>query len=285
MSAAKRVGHFSYLNSTEESTQPSDKHLDPTKVRRQTGMPLARTAEGEYTYSLHDLFRVLQRRFWLILLVTLVLTGAVIGYTLLQTPTYEASVKILVGQETSSSGPPGSLDGTITGLQKLTDTMSEAVKSSRPIAEAVIDRFDLQTTPESLLGLINARPIRQTQFIQIDYRDSSPETAQQVANGIGEEFVSQVSTVSPNVNGITATVWQEAVVPSTPISPKLGFNIAIALVLGLMLGVVLAFLVNYLDPVDYSGRQKPLIGESRANDQSIPNSYRQNVKSGDAESS
>jgi len=242
-------------------------------------MPLARTAEGEYTYSLRDLFRLLQRRFWLIFLVTVVLTGAVTGYTLLQTPTYEASIKILVGQDISNNGPPGSLDGTITGIQKLTDTMSEAVKSSRPIAEAVIDRFDLQTTPESLLGLINARPIRQTQFIQIDYRDSSPETAQQVANAIGEEFVSQVSTLSPNVNGITATVWQEAVEPSTPISPKLGFNIAIALVLGLMLGMVLAFLV------DYVRQQKPLIGESRANDRSIPNSYRQNVKSGDAESS
>lgn len=209
-------------------------------------MPFAGVAEGDYTYSLMDVFQLLQRRVWLIALVTIVLTGAVTAYSLIKTPTYEASVKILVGQDTSRSGP-GGLESNVVGLQKLTDTMSEAVNSSRTIAEAVTERLDLQVAPETVLANTQARPVRETQFIQINYRDSSPKRAQQVANAIGEEFSDQISTVSPNANGVTATMWQQAVTPVAPVSPKLAFNVVIALIMSLMLGVGLAILLEYLE--------------------------------------
>ncbi|MCA3748410.1 MAG: capsular biosynthesis protein, partial [Rubrobacter sp.] len=60
-------------------------------------------------------------------------------------------------------------------------------------------------------------------------------------------FSERVSEVSPGANAITATVWEEAVVPETPVSPDPLLNGLVALALGLLLGLGLAFLLEYLD--------------------------------------
>ena len=52
--------------------------------------------------------------------------------------------------------------------------------------------------------------------------------------------------MSVGANAITATVWEPATLPGTPISPDPIRNSIIALVLGSILGVVLAFLLEYV---------------------------------------
>jgi len=203
----------------------------------------ARTAEGEYILSLRDFLRVIRRRLWIIGLVAIVLTGAAVGFSLAQTPMYEASIKILVGQERGTSETPvGVYD-----LQQLSRTMAGGV-ASRPVAEAVIRQQDLRiTTNEFLEKHLSVEQEPETQWIQVNYRDSNPETAQRVANAVGDVFSKQISEVSPSANAITATVWERAVVPDEPVSPNPIRNGLLALVLGLMIGVGLAFLVEYLD--------------------------------------
>jgi len=204
-------------------------------------------AEGGYAFSLQDLFRGLRRRLWVIALMTAVFTGAAVAFSLAQTPMYEASVEILVGQEQGAGSTPGSLGGDVQGLEQLTATMAKGV-NSRPIAEEVIQQLNLQVTPEEFLEKhLSVRQVIQTQFIEVNYRDSSPERAQQVANAIGDVFSEQVSQVSPSASAITATVWTRAVVPDEPVSPKPMRTGILALVVGLMLGLGLALLLEYLD--------------------------------------
>src|SRR5215217_8245177 len=96
----------------------------------------AKAAESEHVLPLKGIIRVVRRRLWVIALVVIVLTGITVGFTLMQTPTYEASTKILVGQK-RETGDPTNLGSDVEGLQQLTRTLAEAV-SSRPLAEAVI---------------------------------------------------------------------------------------------------------------------------------------------------
>lgn len=206
----------------------------------------AGSSQDEYLLSLGDLLRVLWRRLWVIVLSAVLLTGAAVGYSLGQTPIYEASIKILVGQEQRSSEVPSQLGSDVQGLQQLTLTVSEAV-ATRPVAEAVVERLDLDLTPEQLLQNLSVEQISTTQFIQVSYRDPDPEEARRVANTVGEVFSDQVSEVSPNANNITATLWERAVAPGAPASPDTVLNALLALVLGLILGVGLAFLLEYLD--------------------------------------
>src|SRR5215204_1693193 len=201
------------------------------------------TAEDKYIISLQDFFRIIRRRLWVICMVATVLTGAVVGLSLAQTPTYEASITILVGQERGITQTPND----VIGLQQLTQTMVGGV-SSRRVAEAVIRQQDLRMTSEKFLEEhLSVEQEPNTQWIQVSYRDVSPERAQHVANGVGDVFSKQISEVSPNANAITATVWERAVVPEEPVAPDPMRNGLLALALGLITGVGLAFLMEYLD--------------------------------------
>ena len=199
-----------------------------------------------YVLSFGEFFRTLREQFWIILLTIILALGVALAVSLLQQPTYEASANILVGQEQGTS-TSGNLGGDIQGLEQLTQTMVEAV-SSRPLAQTVIDQLDLNVTPEDFLGeRLSVQQIPETQFIEISYTDSSPERAQQVANTMGEVFVQQVSEISPEANAVTATVWEPAAVPDEPVSPQPLLYGLVALVVGTLLGVGLALLLDNLD--------------------------------------
>jgi capsular polysaccharide biosynthesis protein len=60
-------------------------------------------------------------------------------------------------------------------------------------------------------------------------------------------FSKEISEVSQSANAVTATVWEPAVVSDEPASPDFKRNVLLALILGLMFGVGLAFLREYLD--------------------------------------
>lgn len=205
----------------------------------------ARAGEEEPTLSVKDLFRIVWRQLWVVVLVATVLTGAAVGASLLQTPTYAASIKIFVGQEVRDDSGT-SLGGDVAGLQQITQTMAQAV-DTRPVAEAVIQRLDLQESPDAVVAKTTSEQIGATQFIEVSYADTSPEEAQQTANAIGEVFSEQISEVSASANAITATVWEPAVVPDAPVSPDPLRNGLLALVVGTMLGLGLAFLLEHLD--------------------------------------
>lgn len=214
-----------------------------------SGSPVEAVGD-EYTISLQGLFRVIWQRLWLIMLVAFVFSGMVVGLSLMQTPIYEAYTKILVGQEQPVE-VPGNLASDVQGLQQLTVTVVEAV-NSRSVAEAVIQELDLRITPEAFLQNLSVGQVKQgggseTQFIQISYKDPDPEQAEAIANTVGVVSSDRISEVSPNASRITTTVWEFAAEPGAPISPNPIRNGALALALGIMMGVGLAFLMEYLD--------------------------------------
>jgi capsular polysaccharide biosynthesis protein len=205
----------------------------------QAGLP-----EFEQAF-LRELPRAVWKRLWVVVLVTIVFVGAAVGFSLWQTPVYGASVKILVGQK-SEGDQPSNLSGTVQGLEQLTQTMVEAI-NSRPVAEEAIRRLDLEMTPGDLLGNLTIEQIETTQFIRLYYEDEDPRRAQRVANTLADVSSGRIAEASASANDITATVWEYATVPGAPVSPDPLRNGLVALGLGLMLGVGLAFLLEYLD--------------------------------------
>ena len=115
---------YNQLNN-RDSSPPSERGTNP-EPEVYTG-----AFESEYgPSSLKKLFGVLRRRLWLIVLLGLLFSGVAIGFSLLQTPKYEASIKILIGQARGNSGLDRSLQSEVQGLQQITQTMTEAVNSS-----------------------------------------------------------------------------------------------------------------------------------------------------------
>jgi capsular polysaccharide biosynthesis protein len=197
----------------------------------------------EDSLPLREIVRVLWRRLWLIIVVTVIIVGGAIGFGFTQTPTYEASTKLLVGQQ-QNAGDPYNLAGDVQGLQLLTKTLSTAV-NTRPVAQVVIRQLDLSINPNDLMANVQVQQISDTQFVQVTYKDTSPERAQLIANSIGDVFSAKISEISPKASGVTVTVWEPATMPTNPVSPNFMLILTLALVLGIVLSVTLALLLEY----------------------------------------
>jgi capsular polysaccharide biosynthesis protein len=205
----------------------------------------ARASEAERSFTISDLARVLLKRLWVILLTVAVVVGIAVGLSFWQTPEYVSSTKLLVGQE-QGNGQDTNLGGSISGLQALTQTMIIAI-DTRPVAEEAIRRLGLGISPDELLNNLTIEQIESSQFIQLSYTDSDPGRATQVVNMVGQVSSERISKASATANNITAKVWEKAEVPGTPASPQPLRNGLLAAVFGLMLGIGLALLMEYLD--------------------------------------
>lgn len=206
---------------------------------------LNKTGGDENVVSLREFLRVFWRRLWVIALVTCTFLAMSIGFSLVQVPIYQATTEIVINKE-QNPDTAAILSSDAEGLQKIAQTIVEAV-DSRPTAEAVSEELDSRITPEQVLAGLDVRQVPETQFIQISYGHPDPEQAQEIANTIGEVFSEQqISNVSPGA-GLTATVWEQAQRPASPISPNPVRSAALGLALGLTLGLGLAFLLEYLN--------------------------------------
>jgi len=180
------------------------------------------------------------------MLLGAVVLGAVVVTvaSLSQTPTYEASAQVWVdqeggdqqnnlggsGEEIQTLPPPGQHRG----LKALTQTMIIAI-DTRPVAEEAIRRLDLRMSPDELLNNLTIEQVESSQFIQLSYTDTDPARAQRVVNTVGRVSSERISEASATANNITATVYEKAIVPDTPVSPKPLRNGVLTLGVGLVL--------------------------------------------------
>jgi capsular polysaccharide biosynthesis protein len=223
--------------STLVSAEIASARIDPDAVSNAS-------FEDVYVLSLRHLVQVLRRRIWVILVPAILLAGLGVAYSLQQTPIYAASIKILVGQRADVDpivAPP------IAELQLWAVTMAEAIDSRR-IAEATIQRHNLPMTPDALVANLDATSSEEgSQFIEVTYTDPNRARAKEVADAVGTVFSDHIEVLSPNAEGVTATVWEKAAMPVSPISPDPVRNGVVALMLGIVIGVGLAFLLEHLD--------------------------------------
>src|SRR5215216_7228900 len=171
---------------------------------------------------------------------------AVTAASLWHAPTYEASAQVWVDQQQKAQQTKWS--GTVEGLQTIIITMIHAI-DSRPVAEEVIQRLGLEMSPAELLDNLTIEQVESTSFIVLTYKGTDPQEAQQIVNTLGKvssELISERSARSPS-SRLTATLYEPAVVPESPVSPDPVRNGILAALFGLMLGIGLALLMEYLD--------------------------------------
>jgi capsular polysaccharide biosynthesis protein len=86
--------------------------------------------------------------------------------------------------------------------------------------------------PAELLDKLTVEQVENTSFILLSYEAANPKRAQQIANTVGDvssEFISERS--APDLN-LRATVYTEARVPESPVSPDPLRNGLLTLVVG-----------------------------------------------------
>ncbi|WP_409302887.1 YveK family protein [Peribacillus sp. SCS-155] len=198
----------------------------------------------EETISLKELFQTLRKRMSLIIVITLlaVTVSGIISYFFL-TPIYQASTQILVNQSKDDKALYD-MNQVQTNLQ-LINTYNVIIKSPA-ILEIVSDDLMLNMKPSELNGKITVSSEQDSQVINVTVQDQNPDKAVQIANKTAEVFQTQIVNIM-KVDNVKILAKADAAESQSPVKPKPLLNIAIALVVGLMAGVGLAFLLEYMD--------------------------------------
>ena len=197
----------------------------------------------EETIDLREYFAIIKKRFWIIALITVVamVVSGVVSFFMLS-PVYEAKSTLIVNTEKSEETQMITGDQ-FTVTQKLAVTYGEIIKS-RTVLEDVISNLKLDSKYEQLAGKITVSPVKDTQIISISVQDTNPKKARDIANEIPKVFEKEVKRIT-KANDIQ--VIDKAILPQGAIKPNKMMNVAIAAVLGMMIGLFVVFLIEYLD--------------------------------------
>ncbi|WP_243388206.1 YveK family protein [Bacillus kexueae] len=198
----------------------------------------------EETISLKELFATLRKRLALIVMITALatMTSGIISYFFI-TPIYQSSTQILVNQAKGDQAT-FQYNEIQTNLQ-LINTYNVIIKSPA-ILDKVIDRMNIDESVESLNEKITVNSEKDSQVVNISVQDEDPERAAQIANTIATVFQSEIKQIM-NVDNVNILSTAEVKENPSPVKPQPVLNMAIAFVVGLMTGVGLAFLLEYLD--------------------------------------
>lgn len=213
----------------------------------------------ESTSSLSSLRRygtVLRRQWWLVALVTILAVLASVLYVQRKPSVYAAQMKIVVGQGQALFVPNVS-----NAVQPFTQTMTNLIQSN-VVAQDTIDRLHLDMTPEALIGHLSVTSPPEASVLEVTYEDTDRSQAQLVLATVGEVFTqlvdkqlgsgsktAQPATGEAQTNGsepVSATVFDPAHLLPGRVAPKTTRTYVIAVVLGLIAAVLLAFLRDAL---------------------------------------
>ncbi|AWD66035.1 MULTISPECIES: YveK family protein [Priestia] len=198
----------------------------------------------EETISLRELFAVLRKRLWLIVLITIIAAtvSAVISFFVL-TPVYESKTQILVNQAKNDQQLYS--NQTVQTNVQLINTYNDII-TSPVILDKVIKELKLDKSAGDLSDQIQVTSAQDSQVAQIVVQDTSAKLAADIANTTASVFQKQVPKLM-NVDNVKVLSKAALGENPSPVKPQPLMNVAIAIVVGLMVGVGLSFLLEYLD--------------------------------------
>jgi capsular polysaccharide biosynthesis protein/MinD-like ATPase involved in chromosome partitioning or flagellar assembly len=229
--------------------------------------------------------RVLRERWWVVVLCPLVALAVAVLYVEHQPKQYTATAKLQFVSNSLPSqvaGVPGEQTIDPEGV-KATNVQ---LVTTPPVAALVVKSLKLNRTPAELLDEVSASNPQNDYVVDVTATDQDPQLAADIANGFAEQYVvySEAQNVGQLVKGeqlITrkaeelpasdtvdranlrglyqkllllqsvqtgnAHVVSTAAVPTEPSSPKKKTTALIALVVGALLGIGIAFVLNLID--------------------------------------
>jgi Mrp family chromosome partitioning ATPase len=235
--------------------------------------------------TLRDYLRVVRERWWVILIVTALFGGAAVAYSLSQQPTYQAETSLRFVDTAADADLVGATAIPSSTPEQLAAQSAEAITRPGVLAD-VRHRLHTKTKVDDLQKQVEAQPEALTNFVVIRAKSPNPRAAAKLANAFAHEVVSvttkaerrrfaELATAmrrsygkhhgsgsafsremfAERVSRVTALsrsaepveVARAAATPQDPVSPRPLRNGVIGALIGLVVGLLIAFVRDSFD--------------------------------------
>ena len=191
---------------------------------------------------LRDYTGVIRRRYWLVLVLALAAALTAYFYSSRQQPVYQAGVSVSV--------TPNVIDyWTNQAMERLLRTYVDRVQTWEVAARVVANR-QLDVPPDAVLGGLRMVIVPASSKVVVQAESASAQQAVAVVNGFADELVRLAESEQSSGPGGDIFLRARVLAHATSVGrvgPRLRFNVAVALVLGTLVGVFLALAIEFID--------------------------------------
>jgi len=191
--------------------------------------------------ELGEYFRIIRKRGWIIILSMVIAMGGAFLVSRIQTPVYRSTVYLNVF--------PGRLDWGLQQTIKSVLSNFAGVITSRSTAEEVVSRLQLDLSVDQLIEKLTVSPVESELVIRIDADDYDPLIARDIAQTTAEVFVEYADVLMQDQDAAdrVEVSIRDAAQPGVLHKPKWKINVAAGAVLGALIGVVIIFVLRFLE--------------------------------------
>lgn len=189
--------------------------------------------------ELSDYLRIIRRRGWLMILLAVLTAAAAYGFSSMQEPIYKSTARMLI-----TSRPDF---GQTQAARELRRDFAVYLNSSF-VAADVINDLQLDKEPSALLGNVTIAPATDSNVIVIEVKDSNGNVANDIARSWGDQLIKYRNAENadlPRADRIEARLLDNPSFGKD--SPNTRINTAAGGIFGLLLGVLLIFLIEWLE--------------------------------------
>lgn len=197
---------------------------------------------NEENINIREIFLSLKERYKLILAITLSFTiiSMLLSFFVIK-PKYEANVKLFIGKQESKKTDYDNND--VQMYQKLLTTYAEVLKTD-DIIESSMKKIHMDENIKGVEKNLKVTPRADTQILEVSYTDTNKLEAANFLNSLTSNFMKESKKLIPNGN---IQIIQKVKTPEKAVSPNKALNILVAFILGLIVGVGVALLLEFLD--------------------------------------
>lgn len=199
--------------------------------------------ENNVEIDLREVFGVLLKRAWIVILCAVMLGAAVLVYTVnFVSPQYEASVTIYVNNNSGKDSTSISSSDLAVALRLVTTYVN--IIESDTVLDKVIEETGLSLTAGQIRGMLSASAMDETEMFKVTISSPNPQMSADIANAIAAIAPGEISEI---IEGSSAKIIDYARVPAVRSSPDYTRNAILGAVVGAVLAVVVVVVQCMLD--------------------------------------
>ena len=197
--------------------------------------------------SIIDIINIFLKRVWIIILCSIIgLTGAFLFASFFITPTYTSSCQMYVNPGSDSSGTTGNNVGNYTDLQyaqRLVDSYLVILKNDTFLNNVASDT-GLPYTAGQIRDMLHLLSINNTEFFEVKVISPDPQDSHALVSTIARLAPAEIIRIKESDS---VKIVSPATLSTIPTSPNIPMITVIGGILGFIIAVGVAILIEVLD--------------------------------------